>query len=392
MRKILFLEWESMGNDFAKQAFEEQGFAVELHPFERKQEDTSKSPRLAEALINKLFSDAYEFVFSFNYFPIAAMACKACKVKYVSWTYDSPFVQLYDQSITFETNYAFVFDRKTCWDLWNRGVHTVYYLPMAAGVSYYDNLIPTEAQREQYDSDVAMVGSMYTDQKHNLWYHLEGIDDYTRGYLDSLIQAQKRIYGANVLEQALTESVMKAVQKVCPVYARPEGMETAEWTFANYFLARQVTALERREILELLQEECRVQLFTREETPELTKVKNRGRVDYYHQAPLVYKCGKIHLNISLRSIQTGIPQRAFDIMGCGGFLLSNFQSDFLDFFVPGEDLVLYESYQDLLDKVHYYLEHEEERRAIARRGYEKVKAHHTYRHRIQEMLEVLGLV
>lgn len=52
----------------------------------------------------------------------------------------------------------------------------------------------------------------------------------------------------------------------------------------------------------------------------------------------------------------------------------------------------YESYQDLLDKVHYYLEHEEERRAIARRGYEKVKAHHTYRHRIQEMLEVLGLV
>ena len=82
----------------------------------------------------------------------------------------------------------------------------------------------------------------------------------------------------------------------------------------------------------------------------------------------------------------GIPLRAFDIMGSGGFLLSNFQSDFLDLFVPGEDFVYYESKEDMLDKIGYYLSHEDQRQAIAKNGHDKVAAAHTYRHRVREML------
>ena len=76
------------------------------------------------------------------------------------------------------------------------------------------------------------------------------------------------------------------------------------------------------------------------------------------------------------------------IMGSGGFLLSNFQADFLDYFVPEEDFVFYESREDLLRKTDYYLNHEEERQAIARNGHDKVAAGHTYRHRVREMLAV----
>ncbi len=76
-------------------------------------------------------------------------------------------------------------------------------------------------------------------------------------------------------------------------------------------------------------------------------------------------------------------------MGSGGFLVSNFQSDFLDYFIPGEDFVYYESKEDLQQKIDYYLNHEEERRAIAKRGHDKIAAGHTYRHRIREMLSAL---
>lgn len=69
-------------------------------------------------------------------------------------------------------------------------------------------------------------------------------------------------------------------------------------------------------------------------------------------------------------------------------MLSNFQADFLDDFVPGEDLVYYESKEDLLQKVVYYLDHEEERKAIAKNGHDKVAARHTYRHRVREMLDL----
>ena len=102
--------------------------------------------------------------------------------------------------------------------------------------------------------------------------------------------------------------------------------------------------------------------------------------------PLVFKQSKINLNISLRSIKSGIPQRAFDIMGSGGFLLSNFQADFLDDFIPGEDFDYYESKDDLLAKIDYYLAHEKERQAIAKNGHDKTAAAHTYRHRVREML------
>jgi spore maturation protein CgeB len=118
-------------------------------------------------------------------------------------------------------------------------------------------------------------------------------------------------------------------------------------------------------------------------------VRNHGTVDYYEEMPKVFKQSRINLNITRRGIQSGIPLRAVDIMGSGGFLVSNFQSDFLDYFIPGEDFVYYESKEDLQQKIDYYLNHEEERRAIAKRGHDKIAAGHTYRHRIREMLSAL---
>ena len=92
----------------------------------------------------------------------------------------------------------------------------------------------------------------------------------------------------------------------------------------------------------------------------------------------IFHNSKINLNITLRSIKSGIPLRCLEIMACGGFLLTNFQSDFLRHFIPDEDFVFYESKEDLLQKIDYYLSHDAERTAIARSGYEKVSRHHNY--------------
>ena len=53
--------------------------------------------------------------------------------------------------------------------------------------------------------------------------------------------------------------------------------------------------------------------------------------------------------------------------------------------MPGEDFVYFEDKEDLVQKAGYFLSHEQERQAIARSGYEKVAAGHTYRHRIREI-------
>ena len=84
-----------------------------------------------------------------------------------------------------------------------------------------------------------------------------------------------------------------------------------------------------------------------------------------------------------------MTQRLFDIMSVGGFVISNYQSEIPEYFVPGEDLIIYESIPDLLDKIEYYLSHESERKQIAENGRLKVTAYHNYETKIQNMLRVL---
>ena len=105
-----------------------------------------------------------------------------------------------------------------------------------------------------------------------------------------------------------------------------------------------------------------------------------------YEMPLVFKFSKIYLNITLRSIRNGIPLRAMDIMGAGGFLLTNYQNDFAMHFVDGEDYVSYSDREDMLNKIKYYLEHEDERKMIAENGCRKVREEHTYTLRLSEII------
>lgn len=173
----------------------------------------------------------------------------------------------------------------------------------------------------------------------------------------------------------------------CPLAVNADGFERLEWVYANYFMARYVTALEREAVLNALSHKFKVDLYTYEQTPELEKVRNMGTAEIMKEAPLIYRCSKINLNISLKSILTGIPLRAFEIMGSGGFLASNYQEDFLEFFRPDEDFICYMSLEELMDKVEYYMAHEKERLEIAENGYRKVKMAHTYKQRVDNILE-----
>ena len=105
--------------------------------------------------------------------------------------------------------------------------------------------------------------------------------------------------------------------------------------------------------------------------------------------PYIFNNTRINLNITLRSIKSGIPLRGMDVMGAGGFLMSNYQADYYDWFVPGEDMVMYESVDDLSDKCRYYLTHDNERRQIAANGYGKISEFHTYDVRFKEMFDVV---
>ena len=387
--KILMMEWKSFGNEDIIAGFKELGHEVKTMPFSK--EEPYHNEEMENNIVQQIREFSPDFVFSFNYFPIISLACKKVDMKYVSWVYDNPYVMLYSYTILYPGNYVFIFDKELYMEFHKAGIETIYYMPLAANTN---RLHAMEASKDldifkkskwKNQADIAFIGSLYTE-KHQFYQRLEGISPYTRGYLEGIMASQKNVYGYNFIQEMLTPDIVEDMMKILPMEPDPTSVATREYLYAQYVINRQITAMERTELLTAIGQNHNFDLYTPDETLSLPGCINHGKVDYYDMAPYVFKHAKINLNITLRSIKSGIPLRAFDIMGAGGFLLTNYQTDFMDCYVPGEDFVYYESQNDMLDKIDYYLKHEDERIAIANNGFERTAANHTYKHRIEEML------
>ncbi|MCP4661485.1 MAG: glycosyltransferase [bacterium] len=89
-----------------------------------------------------------------------------------------------------------------------------------------------------------------------------------------------------------------------------------------------------------------------------------------------------------------VPQikgRNFEIPGCGGFQLTGRADHLEDYFSPGEEIVLFDDVDQLVDRARYYLRHEDERARIARAGHARCLREHTYVHRFNEIFRKMGL-
>lgn len=389
--KILFIEWASFGNQDIKEAFTAEGHTVVCFPFPNN--NPRKDTEFEKTLTSTLRKETPDIIFSFNYYPVISNVCKKENIRYISWVYDSPYVLLYSYTVVNPCNVIYVFDKELYLEFHNNGIQTVHYMPMAANTDRLDKIRPMNTKSDvtlgttlfPYLYDISFIGSLYTE-KHNFFDRMTSLSDYTEGYLDAIMSAQMKVQGYNFIQESLSP-IIDDLYQALPLDPNPDGVESREYLYAQYVINRKITGLERADLIRAITEHFHCDLFTPNKNFAMSNLINHGTVDHYKQAPLVFKQSKINLNISLRSIKSGIPLRAFDIMGSGGFLLSNFQADFLDDFIPGEDFVYYESKEDLLNKIHYYLSHDEERVAIAGNGHDKVAKGHTFRHRVRELLE-----
>ena len=385
--KIFFLEWNSFCNEDMYEILKDMGHGVISIPFRRSE---STRVEMEDKIQKALEKSDCDFLFSFNYFPMISDLCQKCGIKYVSWVYDSPYIHVYSYTVLNSCNYIFLFDRAMYEELNDAGIPTVYYLPLGVNSKRMRRLgKQSPSMPPRYQGEISFVGGLYTEQKQQLYQKFQTMNAYTKGYLDGIMQAQMCVQGYNFIQEMLTDEVLAEMEKAYPTDPNASTVLSPAELYADYVLAREVTALERQKVLELLGREHTMNLYTYNEKPSIPGVQNMGKVDYYNEMPYVFRNSKINLNITLRSIKTGIPLRAWDIMGNGGFLLTNYQAELLDYFEPGKDFVYYEDMNDLREKVSYYLNHEEERKKIAENAMEKVCREHDLTSRISEMLKIV---
>jgi len=89
-------------------------------------------------------------------------------------------------------------------------------------------------------------------------------------------------------------------------------------------------------------------------------------------------------------IRLSMSARAFIAMGLGAFYFTFPTDGIEEMFVPGTELVTFDSPDDMIDKIRYYLDHDDEREAVAAAGKKRVLAEHTYQHRFRRMFEILA--
>lgn len=352
-----------------------------------KLKDLSKDAYFEKRVKELLAQDNYDAVFSVNYYPVLADICFAKDIPYLAWSYDSPLnIENIEDTLGYATNHVFFFDRAECEKYWKKGYDNVYHLPLAVNTERLDKIKLTAEDWKKYDTEISMVGQLYDTSLPVLMMPL---DEYEKGYLNAVIEAQMRLYGGYFLPEVLTDELVEKMNDKYEALGQKNIRLNRDGLIVS--AAKHITHMERLLLLDILSESYQVQLYGPDKAEELTGVLWRGSAGYFDEMPRVFKASKINLNISLKCIQSGIPLRALDIMGSGGFLLTNYQPEIAEHFIDGEEVVMYTSLEDAVAKCAYYLEHEEERQQIAQRGYQKVKQFFGYEARLRAILQTAGL-
>jgi len=91
-----------------------------------------------------------------------------------------------------------------------------------------------------------------------------------------------------------------------------------------------------------------------------------------------------------RSMDNDLNMRVFEGISIGRLLLTDKVDGIDDLFEDGEHYVSYKDWNDLNEKIAYYLSHEKEREKIAETGANYVHAEHTYQHRLEAILKTCG--
>lgn len=385
---IIFLNWACLCAYDTCEALTNLGHKVHVMQLSD-QAHTQIDEEFISKLEQRIRDTECELVFTLNYFPTVSVACQKCGCHYISWLYDNPQTKVYDATAVNSCNHIFTFDSHMARQLNDRGVATVSYAPMAANVKRLTAAPITGQLRRKYACEVAFVGSLYNEE-HNFYERLEkqSQNPYLMGYLDGLLEAQKRVFGYNFLSECLTPDITAGIRKTLPYIPHEGSYIREEEVYADYYLARRLACLERTELLYCLAEFFDVHHYTYTDS-HIGKVKNRGVIDYNDEMPYLFRIADVNLNCTIRSIKNGIPLRGMDILGSGGFLLTNFQEDFLLHFEPEKHFTAYTSLDEALDKCDYYIAHEDERKAIAANALELMSKEHTFEIRLSQMLESL---
>jgi len=383
--RILGYRWKAYNYLDIFEAFSNLGY--EYVTVEQDLECYDEDPEFEKQLTGLILQEKCDMVFTVNYFALITTVCARLRIPYVVWTCDNPLISMYNRKVFENCNYFFTFDKTNFLEFTGMGVEHIWHLPLAVNTRRLDFVLENGTDLPAYQNEIAFVGSLYERNSYDMLR--PELPGYLQGYFDAAIWAQQCINGGNILEEMLTVDILEQLQEYFKLEKSKDSFSDLGLIFSTTVLGFKTAAEQRRRALIELAKKYPVTIYSNSNTSELFRVRYGGSLDYWSEMPKVFYGSRINLNFTIPNIKSGLPLRIWDVLGCKGFLMTNFQAEIPYYFKHKEDLVCFESVEELTELAGYYLAHEEERRQIAENGYRKVCMLHTYERRITEMMEIV---
>lgn len=333
-------------------------------------------------LLHKIQTADWDIIFSLDYYPCVSMMCEMIKKWYVSWCLEPPFSNLYSSSIVNPRNLIFTADKWLAESFQREGIFNISYLSEGVNIDRC-NRIKAGLGNERDILECFMIGEICEPSWQEL-FQTEHLLDATLGYLEGLTASQALIYGYDFWQKRLPKYLYRDLVNNSKLRLRHDSIQEIQQYYAEQCFYPKTTAVDRSVTVKMLSSTCNVNIYSKEKSFEQMNIKNHGEISLREKQELIGK-SKVNINIAPRGFKDGIYGHALQIMGMGGFLITDYRRALEEEFVPGKDFVIFEDMKHLAECVGHYLKESEEREKIAKNAFEKIQENYQLEQRIVEI-------
>jgi spore maturation protein CgeB len=337
---------------------------------------------IVSRLIDQILQGKPDFLLTINHLGfdedgVLTSFLESIEMPLASWYVDSPnlIVKAFERNVSPYTH-VFLWDREYTREMEAMGFGGVSCLPLASDTRVFRPIPPGHPKVKKHRSDVSFVG-------HSMVERVDKWISKLPGEVSPLVDSLAR-------EMGRSKPPFSGLGRTLP--AEDQGLleQLSPRDKANL----EAAVLARATLLYRLSciEELRPFAPRVYGDPGWHRLLGPGipigpPVDYYRTTPFLYNACRINFNATSLQMRSAVNQRVFDVPACGAFLLTDHQESLGEAFEIGEEVIAFEHPGEIPDLVRFYLENPARRKAVAERGRQRVLREHTYRHRLNSMVE-----
>jgi spore maturation protein CgeB len=336
---------------------------------------------IVSSLIEKIVDFKPDFLLTINHLGfdrdgILTSFLKSIDMPLASWYVDSPklIIEAFNENVSPWIS-IFLWDKSYIENMEAMGFDSVHYLPLGTDERIFK---PLNAKKQikrmnKYRSDVSFVGNSMVEPVEK-W--MDNVRDTIRPVVERV--STEFVRTGNIMEFLRDDEKMEI-----------NGLSAQEKMDFEAAVIWKATLNYRLACLQGLKK-YDLRIYGDKEWERLfdDRVDIRNPVNYYKELPLLYNSCKINFNATSLQMKEAVNQRVFDVPACSAFVLTDYQDSLNELF-DMDEVITYKDSEEIPELVTYYLNNPEKRENIALKGRERVLNNHTYKHRLNNMIEFM---